>query len=101
MLLYNLRLDKQWSKKLDNRWMGPYTITDMAEDRSTCMLAEVDGTALSSVYPGERLKEFFPRRGIDRQEVEGYEENAADDEEMGENEAEEAEVGGDVAAEKE
>ena len=22
VLLYNSRLDKQWSKKLDNRWMG-------------------------------------------------------------------------------
>ena len=32
VLLYNSRLDKQWSKKLENRWMGLYTITDMAED---------------------------------------------------------------------
>ena len=39
----------------------------------TYMLAELDGTALDSVYPGERLKEFFPRRGIDRHAVEGYE----------------------------
>ena len=95
VLLNNSRLDKQWSKKLDNRWMGPYTITDMAEDQGTYMLAELDGTALSGVYPGERLKEFFPRRGIDRQGVEGYEESAGGDE------AEEAEVGGDAAVEEE
>ena len=76
--------------------MGPYTITDMAEDRGTYMLAELDGTALSGVYLGEQLKEFFPRRGIDRQGVEGFEEsdgsdegeeNAVDGEEIGGNEA--------------
>ena len=67
--------------------MGPYTITDMAEDRGTYMLAELDGTLLSGVYLREQLKEFFPQRGIDRQGVEGYkesdgdEENAVDDEE--------------------
>ena len=60
VLLYNSRLDKQWSKKLDNRWMGPYTITDMAEDRGTYMLAKLDSIALSSVYLDEQLKEFFP-----------------------------------------
>ena len=93
VLLYNSWLDKQWSKKLDNRWMGPYTIADIAEDRGTYMLAELDGTALSGVYPGERLKEFFPLRGIDRQGVEGYkesdggEENAVDDKQMGGSEA--------------
>ena len=65
VLLYNLQLDKQWSKKLDNRWMGPYTITDMAEDRGTYMLAELDSTVLSGVYSGEQLKEFFLQRGID------------------------------------
>ena len=95
VLLYNSRLDKQWSKKLDNRWMGPYTITDIAEDRGTYMLAELDGTALSGIYPGERLKEFLPRRGIDRQGVKRYEENAVG------YEAEEAEVGGNVAVEEE
>ena len=62
------------------------------------MLAELDGTALSGIYPGERLKEFFPWRGIDQQGVEGFEEsdgsdkaeeNAVDGEEMGENEVDE------------
>ena len=33
------------------------------------MLAELDGMELSV---GERLKEFYPRRGIDRYDVEGY-----------------------------
>ena len=87
--------------------MGPYTITNMAEDRSTYMLAELDGKALSGVYLEEWLKEFFPWRGIDWQGLEGYKENdgdkenAVNNEEIGENEVQEAEVGGDVAVEEE
>ena len=44
------------------------------------MLPELDGTALDGVYPGERLTEFFPRRGIDRHGVEGYESEEVDQE---------------------
>ena len=29
VLLYNSRLDKQWSKKLDNRWNGPYLVVEV------------------------------------------------------------------------
>ena len=46
------------------------------------MLAELDGTALSGVYLGEHLKEFFSRRGIDRQGVQGYEESEGDKQEV-------------------
>ena len=35
VLLYNSRLDKQWSKKLDNRWSGPYLIEEVKESRGT------------------------------------------------------------------
>ena len=28
VLLYNTVLDKQWSQKLDNRWLGPYLIRE-------------------------------------------------------------------------
>ena len=38
VLLYNSRLDKQWSKKLDNRWNGPYLINDLKESRGTYLL---------------------------------------------------------------
>ena len=61
VLLYNSRLDKQWSKKLDNRWNGPYLINDLKESRGTYLLEELDGTVLEGVFPGERLKRFFPR----------------------------------------
>src|SRR5258705_7145652 len=64
VLLYNSRLDKQWSKKLDNRWNGPYLVVEVKETRGTYLLSELDGTAIDGVFPGERLKQFFPRRGV-------------------------------------
>ena len=32
------------------------------------MLEELDGTVLEGVFPGERLKRFFPRQGVDDEE---------------------------------
>ena len=32
------------------------------------MLEELDGMVLEGVFPGERLKRFFPRRGVDDEE---------------------------------
>ena len=68
VLLYNSRLDKQWSKKLDNRWNGPYLINDLKELRGTSLLEELDGRVLEGVFSGERLKRFFPRQGVDNEE---------------------------------
>ena len=82
VLLYNSRLDKQWSKKLDNRWNGPYLVVEVKETRGTYLLSELDGTAMDGVFPGERLKRFFPRRGVTA-EAEG-ELAEEDDEEMAE-----------------
>ena len=59
VLLYNSKLDKQWLKKLDNRWIGPYIIMDKAQICGIYLLVELDGTALNSIYLGKRLKEFF------------------------------------------
>ena len=33
------------------------------------MLEELDGTVLEGVFPGERLKRFFLRRGVDDEKV--------------------------------
>lgn len=65
VLLHNTRLEKQWSDKLRNRWLGPYRIKEVRLDRGTYKLAELDGALLSGVFPGERLKRFFLRRGVD------------------------------------
>ena len=68
VLLYNSRLDKQWSKKLDNRWNGLYLINDLKESRGTYLLEELAGTVLEGIFPQERLKRFFLRRGVDDEE---------------------------------
>ena len=61
VLLYNSQLDKQWSKKLDNRWLGPYRVKEVREDRGTYRLEELDGAELSQFVPGEWLKLFVVR----------------------------------------
>lgn len=46
VLLYNSALDKQWSQRLKNKWMGPYKVREIAEERGTYLLDELDGTEL-------------------------------------------------------
>ena len=74
VLLHNTALDKQWSKKLDNCWLGSYWISKAQLDLGTYLLSELDGAKLNGVYAGDRLKQFFSREGIQLDEVE----NAAD-----------------------
>ena len=54
VLLHNTLLDKQWSRKHDNRWMGPYLIRVARIDLGPYLLTELDGTELSGVYAGDR-----------------------------------------------
>ena len=63
VLVHNTQLEKQWSKKLDNRWLGPYKIREVST-KGTYLLEEPDGTKLSSIYAGERIKRFYPRQGV-------------------------------------
>ena len=79
VLLNNTVLDKQWSRKLDNRWMGPYLIQVARLDLSTYLLDELGGTELSGVYAGDRLKRFFQRDGIEPEDEEVDEEEDNDD----------------------
>ena len=79
VLLHNTVLDKQWSRKLDNRWMGPYLIRMVRLDLGTYLLDELDRTGLSEVYAGDRLKKFFRREGIEPEDKEVDEEEDNDD----------------------
>ena len=92
VLLYNSRLDKQWSKKLDNRWDGPYLINDLEELRGTYLLQELDSMVLEGVFPRERLKRFFPRQGVDDEEGKCNEEEKVTNKEEEVNEVEEVVV---------
>ena len=67
VLLHNTVLEKQWSKKLDNHWLGPYIIREARLDLGTYLLNELDGTRLQGTYAGDRLKRFYPRTGVDTQ----------------------------------
>ncbi|RKP33116.1 hypothetical protein BJ085DRAFT_12798, partial [Dimargaris cristalligena] len=58
VLEYDSSLDKQWSRKFDNRWRGPYKILDINENGSYT-LAELDGTPRYPRVNGDRLKKFY------------------------------------------
>jgi hypothetical protein len=47
--------------KLDDRWLGPYRIREVAENSTFYMLEELDGTPLAATFPGNRLRKFFTR----------------------------------------
>jgi hypothetical protein len=64
-----LRLDSQKFKsgkparaaKLDDRWLGPYRIREVAENSTFYYLEELDTTPLAESVAGDRLKKFFSR----------------------------------------
>ena len=80
VLLHNTVLDKEWSKKLDNRWLGPYLIREARLDVGTYLLSELDGAKLNGVYAGDRLKRFFQREGIELDEAENAAESGPEEE---------------------
>jgi len=75
VLLYNSSLDKQWSQKLKNKWLGPYKIREIGET-GTCLLNELDGTELQGMFAGDQIKKFFARYEVedDKEEVEELDE---------------------------
>ena len=91
VLLHNTSFEKQWSKKLDNRWLGPYKIRQIKEDCGTYLLNELDGTQLKGTYAGDRIRQFFPREGILDDEMVAEEECEYENEENEEDGSEESE----------
>jgi hypothetical protein len=60
------------SKKLQDRWMGPYRITEIPPNSTYYKLAELDGTPFKdATIAGNRIKKFFKRSELDalRQEM--------------------------------
>jgi len=68
VLLYNSELDKQWSQKLCNKWLGPYRIRQIAQDRGTYLLEELDRTKLEGIFAGDHVKRFHPRYGVESED---------------------------------
>jgi len=53
VLLYKSILDNQWSQKLSNKYLGPYRIRQIAQDRGTYLSGELDGTKLEGIFAGD------------------------------------------------
>ncbi len=58
--MYDSSLEKTWSRKLANRWMGPYKVLKRL-DGGAYLLAELDGSRLRDPIAGARLKIFRSR----------------------------------------
>ena len=63
-LLHDTRREKDMSRKLSFKWLGPYRIFDTVKDKGTYMLEELDGSRLASTFAGDRLKRFHSRQQL-------------------------------------
>ena len=64
VLLHDTRREKDMSRKLSFKWLGPYRICDAVKDKGTYMLEELDGSRLAGTFAGDRLKKFHPRQRL-------------------------------------
>jgi len=81
VLLYNSSLDKQWSQKQKNKWLGPYKIREIGET-GTYLLNELDGMELQGIFAGDRMKKFFVMYGVEDDKAEVPEEIVEEVEEL-------------------
>ncbi|GBG44804.1 hypothetical protein CBR_g78272, partial [Chara braunii] len=70
VLLYDSFLEKQWSRKLDKRWLGPYKVARVGE-HGAYQIEEIDGTAWRDWVSGSRLKKFVARDEPQKMHMEG------------------------------
>ena len=80
VLLHNTVHDKQWSKKLDNRGLGPYLIRDVRLDLGTYLLSKLDRAKLNGVYAEDSSTWYFQREGIEPHEAENATESGPEEE---------------------
>ncbi|GBG89301.1 hypothetical protein CBR_g49010 [Chara braunii] len=67
VLLYYSSLEKQWSRKLDKRWLGPYRIVRCG-DFGAYQIEELNGTKWKDWVSGTRLKKFVAREERSRRQ---------------------------------
>lgn len=65
VLVWDYTLEKQWSRKWDDRWLGPYVIVELTEGNSA-VLAELDGSEHREAFSTARLKLFRKRSAEDK-----------------------------------
>ena len=81
-------LKKQWSRKFDNRWLGPYVV-ETVHDNGSYSLNELDGTPLRIRVAGKRVKLF--KRRVNGEDIYNNVEEDDDNEEMEESEGDDGE----------
>jgi hypothetical protein len=59
--------------KLSMRWMGPYLIKEVNQEKGIYTLTELDGAQLAGTFAGNRIKRFYPRRAGDAADLEDEE----------------------------
>ena len=59
--IHNSALDKQWSRKLDDRWIGPFKIVEKM-GKATYSLKDGRNRLLQSPIHNDRLKLYVPPR---------------------------------------
>jgi hypothetical protein len=69
VLLHNT-IKHSHSRKLDDKWRGPYRIREVPEDSQNYLLEKLDGTPLAASFAGNRLKRFLTRTKLDEQREE-------------------------------
>ncbi len=63
-MLHDTRREKDMSRKLSFKWLGPYRICDAIKDKGMYILEELDGSRLAGTFAGDRLKKFHPRQQL-------------------------------------
>ena len=58
VLLHDTRREKDMSRNMFFKWLGPYRVCDAVKDKGTYMLKEFDGFRLSGMFAGDRLRYF-------------------------------------------
>lgn len=64
VLLHDTRREKDMSRKLAFKWLGPYRIYNSVKEKGTYMLEELGGSRLAGTFAGDRLKKFHPRQRL-------------------------------------
>lgn len=60
VLHQNVALELQWSRKFEDRWLGPYRVVQRLP-KGSYLLEELDGTRLKKAFAARRLRRFYPR----------------------------------------
>ncbi len=64
VLLHDTRREKDMSRKLAFKWLGPYRISNIVKDKGIYMLDELNRSRLAGTFADNRLKKFHPRQRL-------------------------------------